>query len=182
MAITIVWGTGEIQIPQSYLDPVVGTLYDLDTVAFRLVLKDFEDSEMGMAFPDTHIHNKPVSVAGTTYASFIEIISPYFCTFEDGAYSVRLIGSNNNIFDIENGILTQNQVQVIPTNSAGLIISESGVSGLTTAEAAMLDELYRAHALKDGEDLVVTPDSKTFGDVSQTIVKVGDEVTVSRDP
>ena len=51
-------------------------------------------------------------------------------TFEDGQYSVRLAGSNNNFFDVENGILNQNQVQVIPGNAAGLIVHTSG-SGVT---------------------------------------------------
>jgi len=42
------------------------------------------------------------------------------------AYSVRLAGSNNNLFDIENGVLQQNQVQIIAQNSAGLIVVQSG--------------------------------------------------------
>ena len=122
MAITITWGTKVIYIPQSYLgDPIVGTLYELDTDAFRLDLKDLEDSEEGIAFPDTHSHNLPVTVAGITYARSIEIINGYSITFEDLQYSIRLAGSNNNFFDVENGILNQNQVQVIPGNAAGLI-------------------------------------------------------------
>ena len=35
----------------------------------------------------------------------------------------------------------QNQVQVIPTNSAGLQIVETGTSGLTPAESAKLDSI-----------------------------------------
>ena len=124
---TINWNTMVITIPQSYLANVTGTLYKLDTDAFRLKLKDIEDDE-GIPFPDTHRHSTTVTVAGTTYARAIEIIPPYSITFEDLQYSVRLDGSNNNFFDVEGGILNQNQVQVIPGNAAGLIVSGSGVT------------------------------------------------------
>ncbi len=139
MAISIDWANGVINVPKSYLTLIGGTLYELDTNQFRLDLKDLEDGEEGMMFPDTHTHNAPVTVAGVTYARTIEIINGYSVTFEDGQYSVRLVGSNNNIFDIENGILNQNQVQVIPTNSAGYIVVPVG-SGLSTEEHDKLME------------------------------------------
>lgn len=140
MAISIDWGSKVISVPQSYLTPIVGTLYELDTEQFRLDLKALEDDPEGMAFPDTHRHATQVTVAGITYARTIEIINGYSIEFEDGQYSVRLAGSNNNFFDVENGILSQNQVQVIPGNAAGLIVHESGVSGLTQDESdALLD-------------------------------------------
>lgn len=133
MAITVDWEAKIINIPKSYLTLVSGTLYELDTNALRISLKDLEDGEEGMPFPDTHRHNTSVTVAGVTYARFIEIINGYSITFEDGQYTVRLVGSNNNFFDVENGILNQNQVQVIAGNSAGLVVISSG-SGLSTAE------------------------------------------------
>lgn len=146
--ITIDWGnTYKIQVPKSYLTLVSGTLYELDTDQFRLDLKALEASEDGMPFPKTHDHNTQYSVAGVTYARSIEILSPYSVEFEDGAYSVRLTGSNNNIFDIQNGILVQNQVQVIPTNSAGLIAAGSAVlpSDVTDIKNAVWDSLKSGH-------------------------------------
>jgi hypothetical protein len=101
----------------------------LDTNQFRLDLKALEDDEAGMPFPDTHRHNTEVTVVGVTYARVIEIINDYSITFEDGQYSVRLAGSNNNFFDVENGILNQNQVQVIAQNAAGLIVTAEGGEG-----------------------------------------------------
>lgn len=126
--ITVGWGTDKvIHIPQADLTLVGGTLYELDTDAFRLVLKSLEDDPaQGMIWPDTHRHNTEVVVGGVTYARTIEIINGYSVEFEDGLYTVRLVGSNNNIFDVQNGILVQNQVQVIPTNSAGLITVPTG--------------------------------------------------------
>jgi hypothetical protein len=124
--LTIDWGnTYKIQIPQSYLTLISGTLYELDTDQFRLDLKSLEASEEGMPFPKTHNHNTEYIIAGVTYARSIEILSPYSVEFEDLAYSVKLTGSNNNIWDIQSGILVQNQVQVIPTNSAGLVNNSS---------------------------------------------------------
>ena len=147
MATSIDWGTKVISVPKADLTLVSGTLYELDTAAFRLELKDLEDSDDGMPFPDTHVHNVPVTVAGVTYARTIEIVNGYSVEFEDGQYSVRLVGSNNNIFDVENGILVQNQVQLIATNSAGYIQIETGTSGLTAAEALQLEELHKVYGL-----------------------------------
>lgn len=139
MAISIDWGTRVISVPKADLTLISGSLYEMDTADFRDSLKDLEDSEEGMPFPDTHIHNVPVTVAGSTYARTIEIINGYSITFEDtgSPYTVRLVGSNNNIFDVENGILNPTDgVTVVATNSAGYIQIETGVSGLTAAESA----------------------------------------------
>jgi len=126
MAITIDYITRIINIQQADLTLVGGTLFELDTNMFRLTVLDIQDSEEGM-FADTAIrHNTQVTVAGTTFARTIEIINGYSVRFEDGSYTVRLSGSNNNIFDVENGILVQNQVQIIAQNSGGLIVVDSG--------------------------------------------------------
>ena len=129
MAVTVDYATKIITIPKADLTLVTGTLYELDTDAFRLELASIQDSEAGMWADTMYTHNTEVTVAGTTFARTIEIINGYSIEFEDGTYSVRLAGSNNNIFDVENGILVQNTVQVIAQNSAGLIVS----SGTTVA-------------------------------------------------
>jgi hypothetical protein len=135
MAITVNWATKVITVPQADLTFISGTLYEMDTDVFRLALKNLEDAEAGMPFLDTHRHNTQVTVAGTTFARSIEIINGYSVTFTpDAQWTVRLVGSNNNIFDVGNGILNQNQVQVIPTNSAGLIVTESAEAGMTVGQ------------------------------------------------
>lgn len=120
--------TNVIFIPQSYLTFVSGTLYELDTNAFRIDLKLLESGEEGIVFPDTNRHNTEVSLSGTTFARIIEILAPYSVTFENMSYSVNLLGSNNNIFDIQSGILNQNLVQVIPNNSGGLVVGNGSGS------------------------------------------------------
>ena len=180
MAISIDWGTKVISVPQSYLTNISGTLYELDTEQFRLDLKALEDDEAGMPFPDTHRHATQVTVAGVTYARVIEIINGYSITFEDGQYSVRLVGSNNNFFDVENSILNQNQVQVIAQNAAGLIVHTSG-SGLSAAEQAKLDDLHKLQGLDISNPMTVTPSSRNVGTIEQTISGDGEtSTTVTR--
>lgn len=129
------WGNKIINIRQAYLLNITGTLYEMDTETFRTELIALLDDVWGIAHQDAQRHATEVTVAGTTYARVIEIINGYTIEFEDGQYSVRLVGSNNNFFDVENGILAQNQVQVIPGNAAGLIIHLSaGGSALTQEE------------------------------------------------
>jgi len=124
MAITVDWANKIINIPQADLTFISGTLYELDTDVFRLDLKALEAGEQGMPELDTHRHNTEVTVAGVTFARTIEIINGYTVTFEDGQYAVRLVGSNNNIFD--EGVINRNQVSIISTNSAGLQVVTIG--------------------------------------------------------
>lgn len=141
MPISIDWGTKVISVPQSYLTFVSGSIYELDVDQFRLDLKDLEDSEEGMVFPDTHVHNTTVELSGTTYARFVIITNGYTVTFEDGNYTVKCVGANHNIGDVKN----VNSVSLIIGNSAGLI--QSGVSGLTTEESQQLSGAYTAALL-----------------------------------
>jgi hypothetical protein len=68
-----------------------------------------------------------------------------------------------------------------------VLLAETGVSGLTTEEAATLakldavavkaDEIHRIHGLKSGEPMTVTPTSRTAGSITQAIS--GDGTTTS---
>lgn len=137
--ISINWATKVITIPQADLTLVSGSLYELDVNAFREELKDLEDSETGITFPDTHRHNTEVTLSGVTYARTFEVINGYTITFEDvgSPYTVRCVGANHNIADVKN----VNQVSLIIGNSAGLIVREIGTSGLTPEESAALVQI-----------------------------------------
>lgn len=129
MALQFDYANFIITIPQSELTLIGGTLYELDTNQFRLDVIAELASQRGIWAPDAILHNTEVTVAGTTFARTIEVINGWSITFEDGQYSVRLAGSNNNIFDVENAILNQNQVQIISQNAAGLISGGGGSGG-----------------------------------------------------
>lgn len=160
MATTIDYSgaTYRVVIPQADLTLVSGSLYELNTNTLRTDLKALEAATTGIVYQDTHRHNTEVTVAGVTFARLIEIINAtnssqtdvYEIFFSpDTTYSVRLAGSNNNIFDLENAILANTVTQVISQNSAGLQIVTSG-SGVTAQDKLDIadrvwDELIAGH-------------------------------------
>lgn len=149
MAITIDYGnTNVIYIPRADLTLVSGTLYDFNTDAFHDELRDLEDNEIGQVFPATHTYVTSNTIAGSTDFAKVIILPPYSVEFEPGLYSVRLQGTNNNIFDVGAGILVQNSVQVIPGNSFGNTIVSIG-SGLSTAQDAKLSSIPANPLLED---------------------------------
>lgn len=143
MPISIDYGTKVISVPQADLTLVSGTIYRCNTeTQFRQIVNALMASAEGMPFDTPINHNTEVVVAGVTYARTIELINNYTVQFTpDSQWTVILEGSNNNIFDVENGILVQNQVQVIPTNSAGLQVVTTG-SGLSAAQDQKLTETH----------------------------------------
>jgi hypothetical protein len=151
MAISLDPATKLISVPQADLTLVTGSLYSLDTNQFRNDVMALLASENYIWMDDAFQHNTEVTVAGTTFARTIEFINGYSIKFEDtgGAYSVRLEGSNNNIFDVENGILTPTSlVTIISTNSAGLVRNEAqsiGQADLDNIADAVWDEALAGH-------------------------------------
>lgn len=134
-----------ITVPQADLTHISGSLYELDVDWFRLQLKDWEDSEVGMAMPDTHRHNTSVALSGVTYARIVEVLAPYTVTFEylGTPYTVRCVGANHNLADVKN----VNPVSLIVGNSAGLIEVATG-AGPTPGQIAdaVWDELVAGHS------------------------------------
>ena len=149
MAISINWATRVISIPKADMTFMSATLYELDVDVLRLALKNLEDDEDGMAYPQTHNHNTLVEVGGVTLARVVEIINGYTITFENGVYAVSLVGANNNIADVMN----LNNVSLRSNNSAGLIVVDSGGSGAPTAEEVAAAVWNYA----DGVEVALTP-------------------------
>jgi hypothetical protein len=186
---TIAWLTKVITVPQSFLTFVSAGKYSLDVNLFRNALKDIEDSSEGMSYPDTHSHSTAVTLSGVTYARQFVIVNGYTVTFESTGtpYQVECIGANHNILDVKN----VNDVSLIIGNSAGLIAVDTGGGGAgptaaqiaaqvrveLAAELAQLTKVSKIHGV--GVPLVVTPTSRTAGDINQTITTVGDTTTVS---
>ena len=92
MAITVDYATKIINVPKTFLSLVSGTLYELDTEAFRQALMDIQDSEEGMWADTMFVHNTEVTVAGTTFARTIEIIN---------GYSVAVLGQWGRIYIVK---------------------------------------------------------------------------------
>jgi len=120
MAISITWGTRVIYVPRADMPllQVSPEIRELDLNVLRLALKDLEDDEEGMPFPDTHRHVTEATLSGLTFARLVEIINSYTVEFEDGQYTVFCTGANHNLADVK----VANQVSLIINNSAGLIV------------------------------------------------------------
>lgn len=151
MAMTLDPATKVFTINQADLTLVTGTLYSADTNALRKEMMSLLASEAYIWMPDSFNHNTEVVVAGVTYARTLSTLNGYSYTFApDTQWSVRLEGSNNDFWDIEAGNLNQNQVQVIPTNSAGLVINQGqsiGQGDLDNIADAVWNEPLAGHAV-----------------------------------
>ena len=177
MAITIDWGQRIINVPQADLTALGGTVYELDVDAFRLTLKDLEDDEAGMAYPDTHRHNTEVTLSGVTYARTFEIINQYTVSFENTGtpYLVSCVGANHNLGDVTN---FDGGASLLIGNSAGLIVKTVG-SGLSTPQDILLTRI--GDILEADEEIRATTFKKflkgtTTPLVSKTVTKVGNDV------
>jgi hypothetical protein len=139
MATTIDWGTSVINVSKDDLilvQAVPTEIRELDLNVFRLELKALEESIAGMPYLKTHNHNTTVNVGGFSLARVINILDPYTVTFEDGQYSVNLVGANSNVGDRVN----VNQVSVRSFNSAGLIALTSDTSVWSESEKVQIIE------------------------------------------
>jgi hypothetical protein len=126
VATTIEWGTKIITVLQADMTALGGGIYELDVDALRLELKALEDSEEGMAFPDTHRHSTEVVISGVTYTRFVEIINGYTITISPAtAYIVSCTGANHNIADVLNNTTGPT---FIVNNAAGLVTTDSLVA------------------------------------------------------
>lgn len=167
--IYVEWGTRTIYVPRQYGTLVQTTpkeIRQLDIATLWQDLVDLEDTVDGMPFPDTHRNIEPITVGGVTLARVVEIINDYEVLFEDGQYTVQLIGANSNVADRT----IQNQVSVTTSNSAGLVEVGGGSDPGTIAEAVW-----------DAAGVAHTIDGST-GEILQFIRKLlANKVTISPD-
>lgn len=144
MAITINWATKVISVPQSFLTLLGGVNYSLNVNTLRNALKDIEDGEDGMAYPDTHRHAAEATLSGVTYARQFEVINGYRLAFQNTGtpYVVSCVGANHNVGDATN---FDGGMSLVIGNSAGLI-SVGASAAPTAAEiaAAVLASLQAA--------------------------------------
>jgi hypothetical protein len=168
MAITINYLTKVINVPQADLTFVSGTLYELDIDTFRRALNDIADSEEGITEPDTHIHNTEVTIVGDIYARQVIITNGYSVEFEDGQYTVKLVGANTNVHDVAAGILVQNQVQVIPTNAAGLIRAQQDTIEKLLRNKQVTDPVTGKITIYDDDNTTKLLEGDLFEDVAGT--------------
>jgi hypothetical protein len=81
--------------------------------------------------------NTRFDFAGATYAPFDDMLNGYTVEFSGVATRVDLLGSNNDLIDV----LNPTGVSVVPSNSAGLQIVETG-SGLSAEQTTQLANVH----------------------------------------
>ena len=168
-------------MPQSYLTFVSGTLYNLDTMELWRDMKLEEEAEEGIVFNDLQAHNANYTVAGVTYAD--GLFMQCEITFENTGsnYSVKLINSNNDIFDEDGGILVATPgLTIIPGNAAGLVLTDVNVPALSTDEAEQLEDMWtrlfggRLYMDPTGKEVIT---SSTGGAYSEAAIYSDDGAT-----
>ena len=144
MTISIDEPTQIITVDQSDLTLVSGSLYEMDTKAFRLLVGALLDDERYIWMDPVFNHVGENTISGVTYVRSINVINGYSITFlPNSQWSVLMDGaSNNNFHDVGAGILNQNQVQVIPQNSAGNTVTDS--SGITPQMESDVADIRKA--------------------------------------
>jgi hypothetical protein len=174
--------------PQADLTFISGLVYELDVNAFRLALKDIEDSEEGMAFQDMHRHSPPFTFGTTTLARVVEIINGFTITFEDtgSPYAVRLTQANTNIDEATN----VNNVSVRSNNTAGLVLSDVPITAENFKQlvgAVYIDTVNGVAGTAEGVGLPGNPvnnitDARTIADRDKlSVYKFAGPLTINAD-
>ena len=155
-----------------------------DLVEFHATLRDWEDSETGAVNPVTHKW-KAVSLGAGALFYACDLINGWRLRFPvAGDYSI-----NGNLGA---EIIPIPGVFVERKTSAAFATTSSGGSGPSAADIAAqvrqelsaellrISEIAKLHGLVQGAPLVVTPTSRTAGDVAQTVNTAGATTTVTR--
>lgn len=175
MALTIDPALQRVTIPQADLTFVSGTLYTFDTEQYMRDLNALLDDEDYIWMPDAFVHNTEVTILGTTYARQILNANGWSLTFENTSMTVQYAGSNNDLFDSENGVLiNQPLVNVIGNNSAGLVTSRE------------ITELHQDAGLDAANPVTITENTadtsydQTSTGITKEIRTSGSDKTITR--
>jgi hypothetical protein len=162
---------------------VLSTASITDIVAFKDTIRDFEDDDVGMLY-DPIISYKRLDLGGGAYFHGVDFVNGYQLKFPSpGNYTV--------IGNIGATIVPVAGVFVDRTKSAAFatVAGSGGSTGPTAAEIAaavradmaaelaQITKVSKIHGV--GVPLVVTPTTRTAGDIAQSITTVGDTTTVS---
>lgn len=161
MSYSVNWVTKVISIPTADLTLVSGTRYSLDMADFLAEIRRLEWAfDEGLWAPEILEHtNTRVDFAGANYAPFDDLKNGYTVQFTGAATRVDLLGSNNDLIDV----LIPTGVSVVPSNSAGLQLVDSGGGGGATAQEVWEYLLTGAGGLK-AEEVVIA--ARKFSKIS----------------
>ena len=165
MALTVDW-------PNRIVDSSTSIL---DLAAARAELRALESSDTGMLYPSI-ITYKEIDLGNGAKFLAVDFVHSFRLRFlVPGNYTIK--GNLGATLVPVAGVYVERQ-----TSAAYATTSADGAAtgGLTSDQAAMLLALAKIHGLVLGSPLVVTPASRSAGDVVQTITEGVDSVTVAR--
>lgn len=175
MTITVNWSTKVIDSSASITD----------LPAFHATLRDLEDDATGAIYPVTHTW-KALDLGSGAWFYGLELINGYTLRFPTpGSYTIS--GNLGGTIVPVAGVYVERKTSAAFATTA---VGGSGPSAASIAAAVRTElaaellrvtEVAKIHGLVQGTPLVVTPTSRTAGDIAQTIS--GDGVsssTVSR--
>jgi hypothetical protein len=158
-------------------------------------LRDAEASEVGIIYPHLiDASGKDTLAAGVQTGITLKLRDPWQLEFYAGDYRATIEGGNlvsdradNNVIKF---VVGGPQIEIL-RSAAATIVTEGGsvpsapqnaaaVRSELTTELARLMDMAKQDGVVAGTPVVITPTSRTAGDVSQTISEVGGTVTVTR--
>jgi len=132
MSYIVNWITKVISVPTADLTFVSGTRYSLNMSDFLTEIRRLEWDFSGGLWAITILDhtNTRFDFAGVNYAPFDDMLNGYTVIFTGVATRIDLLGSNNDIIDV----LIPSGIAIVPNNSAGLQVVDSGGAGGLTVE------------------------------------------------
>ena len=170
MAYSVNWVLRVVSIPTTDLVVVSGNHYQLPMYACLIEIRRLESAfTEGLWAAQILEHTNPkLDFAGANYAGFDKFLNGYTVAFTGSVERVDLVGSNNDLIDA----LVVNGVSVVPSNSAGLQIVETGAGGdgLTEIQDANLTRILELEEA-DEEHTTTSIIKRKKGTIENLLVK-----------
>lgn len=147
----------------------------------KTAIHDAQDAEVALPFPPIADFFNPVTLTGTT-KTFLNIVLRDQWRIESSSLSGTLVVGAGNVVNVNNGIdifVPNVLVNMVNNTSAAGVLVTGGGSGLSTAEALQLADIYKRLGLDVTDAITDTTagiDSAS-GDIE--ITRTGDGITTS---
>ena len=175
MSYSVNWTTKVITVPLADLTLISGSNYSLDTGDFWIEMRRLEASAgdgLWAAQAVEYVNTQLLS--GITYSAIVKLINSYTWDTDTTDKNISLLGFNNNLLDT---FIPGNGVSVLANNSAGKIVSGSG---LDAGQDTKLSEVYVYLGLDSTNPIEHTPTQSVTDGADIDITRSGDGTSLSR--
>ena len=163
---------------------------EVDTADLKTACRQAEASVAGIVWPDIVDTANPVTLTASSSTFQVVILLDLWKILTLSTSGTFTVGSGNTVHTTDGiDIFAPNlQVSTINNISAAGVQVETGVSGLTAAEAAQLLEVWQDLGLDVNNAKTITENTadtsydESVGSVTKEIRQVGSTTTVTRQP